>query len=203
MPGDAFGPAVAAMLFGDAEPGGRLPVTFPADESQGPATKRSEFPGTTDPTTGRLADAHYDEGVNVGYRFWDAHGQRPLFPFGYGLGYGDIAMKSRGVADDAGGAKVVRVHLQNGGDHAGSAVPEVYLGFPAAAEEPPKQLKGFAQVMLQPGEQRDVEIKLPPEIFRYWDAGKAAWASGGSYEIMIGSSSRDIAGHETVEIPSG
>jgi beta-glucosidase len=203
MPGDAFGAAVAAMLFGDAEPGGRLPVTFPADESQGPATKRSEFPGTTDPTTGRLADAHYDEGVNVGYRFWDAHGQRPLFPFGYGLGYGDIAMKSRGVADDAGGAKVVRVHLQNGGDHAGSAVPEVYLGFPAAADEPPKQLKGFAKVMLQPGEQRDVEIKLPPEIFRYWDAGKAAWASGGSYEIMIGSSSRDIAGHETVEIPSG
>jgi beta-glucosidase len=202
MPGDAFGPAVAAMLFGDAEPGGRLPVTFPADESQGPATKRDEFPGTTDPATGRLADAHYDEGVNVGYRFWDAYGQKPLFPFGYGLGYGDIAMEGRGIADGADGAKVVRVHLRNGGDRAGSAVPEVYLGFPPAADEPPKQLKGFAKVLLQPGEERDVEITLPPAAFRYWDAGKAAWVAGGSYEIMIGSSSRDIVWHQAVEVPA-
>ncbi len=202
LPGDAYGPAVAAMLFGDAEPGGRLPVTFPADETQGPGTKRSGFPGDTDPATGRLDKAHFDEGVNVGYRFWDAGEQEPLFPFGFGLGYGDIAMDGLGVGDAADGGKVVRVHLRNGGTRATSAVPEVYLGFPAAAQESPKQLKGFTKVLLQPGEERDVEIALPPAAFRFWDEAKGSWASGGSYEVMLGRSSRDIVWRGTVAVPT-
>ena len=202
MPGDAFGPAVAAMLFGDAEPGGRLPVTFPADEAQGPGTHRAEFPGVTDPVTGKLAEVYFDEGVNLGYRFWDAHDQKPLAPFGYGLGYGEIAMQGLGVAEGPGGAKVLRVKLRNDGSHAGSAVPQVYLGFPAAAHEPPKQLKGFARIALQPGEERDVEIPLAPEAFRYWNADTASWASGGTYEVMLGSSSREIVWHDTVQVPS-
>jgi beta-glucosidase len=201
MPGDAFGPAVAAMLFGDAEPAGRLPVTFPADETQGPGTQRAEFPGEPDPATGRLDKAHFDEGVNIGYRFWDAHDQQPLFPFGYGLGYGDFAMEGLGIADGADGAKVVRVHVRNDGSRAASAVPEIYLRFPAAANEPPKQLKAFAKVLLQPGEERDVEIPLLAEAFSYWDADKAAWASGGTYDVMLGRSSRDIVWHQAVEIP--
>jgi beta-glucosidase len=203
LPGDAFGPAMAAMLFGDAEPGGRLPLTFPADATQGPGTKPDEFPGTIDPATGRLDQAHYDEGVDVGYRFWDAHDQQPLFPFGFGLGYGAIAMDALGIADGADGGKVVRVHLHNTGDRPGSAVPEVYLGFPDAAHEPPKQLKGFAKITLQPDEERDVDIALPPASFRYWDSDKAAWVSGGSYDVMLGSSSRDIVWHESLEIPPG
>lgn len=203
MPGDAFGPAVAAMLFGDAEPAGRLPVTFPADETQGPGTLRTEFPGETDRVTGRIDKAHFDEGVNVGYRFWDAHDQQPLFPFGYGLGYADIAMEGLGIADRADGGKVVRVHLRNTSERAASAVPEIYVGFPAAANEQPKQLKGFAKVLLQPGEERDVEMPLLAEAFRYWDAGKAAWAVGGTYDVTLGSSSRDIVWHQTVEVPAG
>ncbi|HSQ96073.1 MAG TPA: glycoside hydrolase family 3 C-terminal domain-containing protein [Croceibacterium sp.] len=203
MPGDAFGPAVAAMLFGDAEPAGRLPVTFPADETQGPGTQRADFPGVTDPATGRLEKAHFDEGVNVGYRFWDAHDQQPLFPFGFGLGYGDVTMEGLGIADGAEGAKVVRVHLHNTGERATSAVPEIYLGFPPAANDPPKQLKGFARVLLQPGEERDVDISLSPAAFRFWDADKAAWASGGTYDVMLGSSSRDIVWHQAVEAPGG
>jgi beta-glucosidase len=198
LPGDAFGPAMAAMLFGDAEPGGRLPVTFPADETQGPGTKPDEFPGTIDPVTGRLDQAHYDEGVDVGYRFWDDHDQQPLFPFGYGFGYGDIAMDGVQVTDGADGGKVVRVHLHNKGERAASAVPEVYLAFPDAAHEPPKQLKGFARVLLQPDEERDVDIALPAASFRYWDADKAAWTSGGSYEVLLGSSSRDIVWRQGV-----
>lgn len=203
LPGDAFGPAVAAMLFGDAEPGGRLPVTFPADETQGPGTKPDQSPGTIDPINGRLEDAHYDEGVNVGYRFWDAHDQQPLFSFGFGLGYGEIAMDGAQVADAADGGKVVTVRVHNQGDRAASAVPQIYLGFPPNAEEPPKQLKAFAKVALQPGEEQNVEIPLPPKAFRYWDATKAAWATGGTYEVMLGSSSHDIAWHQTVEIPPG
>jgi len=203
MPGDAYGPAVAAMLFGDAEPAGRLPVTFPADETQGPGTTRAEFPGETDPATGRLDKVHFDEGVNVGYRFFDAHDQQPLFPFGFGLGYGEVAMDGLGVTDADGGGKIVRIRLRNDGSPATSAVPEVYLGFPAVANEPPKQLKGFAKVVLQPGEQRDVEIALPPAAFRYWDEGKGAWASGGRYDVMLGRSSREIVWHETVDLAPG
>jgi len=203
LPGYAFGPAIAAMLFGDAEPGGRLPVTFPADETQGPATKRDEFPGTTDPATGQLDEAHYDEGVNVGYRFWDAHDQQPLFPFGYGLGYGDIAMEGVQIANGTDGGKVVLARVRNQGDNAASAVPQLYLGFPATAGEPPKQLKGFAKLQLQPGEERQVEIPLSPNAFRYWDSATAAWVYGGVYNVMLGSSSRDIVWKETVEIPSG
>jgi beta-glucosidase len=203
LPGDAFGPAVAAMLFGDSEPGGRLPVTFPADATQGPGTQRRQFPGLVDPVTGRLAEAYYDEGVNVGYRFWDAHGQKPLFPFGYGLGYGEVAMEGLGIGNDAEGAKVVRVRLRNEGTRAGSAVAQLYLGFPAAAHEPPRQLKGFAKAMLAPGEERTVEIPLPAEAFRYWDAGAAHWNSGGTYEAMIGRSSRDIVWRDTIEVEPG
>ena len=203
LPGDAFGPAMAAMLFGDAEPGGRLPVTFPADATQGPGTKPDEFPGTIDPATGRLDEVRYDEGVAVGYRFWDAHDQQPLFPFGFGLGYGEVTMDALGVTDGADGGKVVRVHLHNTGDLPGSAVPEVYLGFPEVAHEPPKQLKGFDKVLLKPDEERDVEVALPPAAFRYWDADKAAWASGGTYNVMLGSSSRDIVWHQSIEVPSG
>jgi beta-glucosidase len=200
LPGDAFGPAMAAMLFGDAEPGGRLPVTFPADEGQGPGTRRAEFPGVTDPVTGRLAEAYFTEGVNVGYRFWDTHEQPPLFAFGHGLGYGDIALEGLGVDDGADGDKVVRVRLINNGSRPGSAVPQVYLGFPAAAHEPPKQLKGFAKVLLQPGETREIEVALPPTAFRFWNEGEAAWIVGGSYTVMLGSSSRDIVWREAVDI---
>jgi beta-glucosidase len=189
------------MLFGDAEPAGRLPVTFPADETQGPGTTRAEFPGETDPATGRLDKVHFDEGVNVGYRFFDAHDQQPLFPFGFGLGYGDVTMDALGVSDGAGGAKVVRVHLRNAGSQPSSAVPQVYLGFPAAAGEPPRQLKGFAKVQLQPGEERDVEVAVPATAFRYWDADKSAWVAGGANEVMLGRSSRDIVWKQAVAIP--
>ena len=155
---------------------------------------------STTPVTGRLAEAFYDEGVNVGYRFWDARDQRPLFPFGFGLGYGDIALEGLGVADGADGGKVVRAKLSNRGSRAASAVPELYLGFPAAAHEPPRQLKGFASVVLQPGEERELAIALPASAFRYWDADTAAWAAGGAYEVMLGSSSRDIVWRDSVTV---
>src|SRR6476469_1754641 len=114
LPGDAFGPAVAGLLFGDREPGGRLPGTFPAEETQGPATQRREFPGLTDPATGRLSEAYFDEGVFVGYRYYQAHGQKPLFPFGYGLGYGAVAIEGLGIVQPSEGGDTLRVRLTNG-----------------------------------------------------------------------------------------
>src|SRR6185437_4572676 len=81
LPGDAYGTAAGKLLFGDAEPGGRLPVTFPKDETQGPAVKPSEYPGT-EAEDGAVAETHFDEGIFVGYRYWDQNNQTPLFPFG-------------------------------------------------------------------------------------------------------------------------
>jgi beta-glucosidase len=205
LPGDAFGPAVAAMLFGDAEPGGRLPVTFPADDTQGPGTQRHQFPGLTDPVTGRLAEAYYDEGVNVGYRWWGAHDQKPLFPFGWGLGYGDVTIEGLDVAYRADGGATARVRLANRGNRTGSAVPQLYLGFPDEAREPMLQLKGFAKATLAPGETRDVAIEVPPEAFRYWDEGTASWkVSSGRYLFNIGYSVNDLVySNNTVERPGG
>ncbi|MEO6387790.1 MAG: glycoside hydrolase family 3 C-terminal domain-containing protein, partial [Croceibacterium sp.] len=203
LPGDAFGPAVAGLLFGDREPGGRLPVTFPADETQGPATQRHEFPGLYDPATGKLGDAYFDEGVFVGYRYWDEHQQTPLFPFGHGLGYGQVAMEGLGVTLAADGSAVARVRLKNTGTRASSEVAQVYLGFPDGTGEPPRQLKGFARAELAPGEQRVVEIALPPEAFRHWDSAAATWqVAPGAYRVLVGRSSRDIVWEGSVTQPA-
>jgi beta-glucosidase len=187
LPGDAFGPAIAGMLFGDREPGGRLPVTFPSDETQGPATQRREFPGLTDPATGRLSEAYFDEGVFVGYRYYQFHEQKPLFPFGYGLGYGDVRFGDINMS----GVRV-RVHLTNPGSRPAVAVPQVYVGFPAEAREPPRQLVAFAKVTLAPGESRDVDIPWPASTPRYWDSTSGGWKVSNSLHVMVGRSADDV-----------
>ena len=193
LPGDMFGPAAAKLLFGDAEPGGRLPVTFPRDASQGPAQETAQYPGAPD-AKGAVGTARFDEGILVGYRWWDAKGQEPLFPFGHGLSYTRFTLADRGVRRTGRGGATARVGVTNTGARAGAEVVQVYLGFPASAGEPPRQLKGFRKVMLRPGESRTVEVALAPDAFRYWDEGRKGWtAAPGSYDVMVGTSSRAIA----------
>ncbi len=193
LPGDAYGTAAAKLLFGDADPGGRLPVTFPKDEMQGPAVKASEYPGT-ESEDGAAADAHFDEGIFVGYRYWDQYNQTPLFPFGYGLSYTTFTMRGAGVKAEADGGATVDVQVKNTGKRAGSEVVEVYLGFPKAAGEPPRVLKGIGKVTLKPGEAKMVPVKVDAAGFRYWDEGRKAWTvAPGAYQVMVGRSSRDIA----------
>jgi beta-glucosidase len=202
MPGDAFGPAIAGMLFGDREPGGRLSVTFPANETQGPATKPSEFPGTREPQNGRLDTAYFDEGVLIGYRYYDAHRQQPLFPFGYGLSYGDISLSGAGAETRPDGSILAHVTLANSGKRGGTGVVQVYLGFPEGTGEPPKQLKGFAKAELGPGESRTLEIAIPRKALRYWDEDAPGWRiAPGDYAVYLGTSSRDIAWQGKVTIP--
>ena len=148
-PGQQFGTALAGVLFGDADPGGRLPVTFPASDEQGPAppSQPERYPGVE-------GVERYDEGIFVGYRFYDQAGQRPLFPFGYGLSYArfrfeGLAARRRG--DDV----VARVRVRNVGDRTGSTVAQAYVSFPRAAGEPPWQLKGFEKVRLRPATQSE------------------------------------------------
>lgn len=191
--GDSYGPAAAKLLFGDADPGGRLPVTFPADETQGPATRPSEYPGTVS-ADGSLDTAHFDEGIFVGYRYWDQYDQKPLFPFGYGLSYTTFAISAANAKASPEGGATVNVTVKNTGTRAGSKVVEVYLGFPKSTGEPPKQLKGFSKISLQPGKFKAVRIALAPEVFEYWNDQSHAWTiAPGAYRVMVGNSSRDIA----------
>ncbi len=192
LPGDSDGPATARLLFGDADPGGRLPITFPADEQQGPATKASEYPGTVSPD-GTLDTAHFDEGIFIGYRFWDQNNQTPLFPFGYGLSYTTFAIKGTGAHRRPDGGAEVDVTVTNTGKRAGSEVVQVYLGFPKAVGEPPRQLKAFQKVSLQPGEQKALRLELSPDAFQYWNESTHAWSvAPGSYAVIVGHSSRAI-----------
>jgi beta-glucosidase len=193
LPGDAIGPASARLLFGDADPGGRLPVTFPADEAQGPARKPSQYPGTLDPKTGAINDAHFDEGLLVGYRYWDAKGQAPLFPFGHGLSYSTYEISREGERATPDGGATIDVLVRNTGTRPGTEVVQVYVGFPKAAGEPPKQLKGFQKVALRPGQATRVQVKLGARAFQYWDSAQRRWRRmAGTYQLMVGRSSRDI-----------
>jgi beta-glucosidase len=192
LPGDAGGPAAARLLFGDAEPGGRLPVTFPADETQGPAMKSSEYPGALR-ADGSIDTAHFDEGIFVGYRYWDQYGQQPLFPFGYGLSYTKFMVKGLAVSPSPDGGATVDVSVKNIGARAGSEVAQVYLSFPKSAGEPPRQLKAFGKIMLEPGGEQVLHLKLDPDAFEYWDQQHHHWTTpSGAYQVSVGTSSREI-----------
>lgn len=192
LPGDAYGPAAAKLLFGDADPGGRLPVTFPADETQGPATRPFEYPGTED-GAGRLDTAWFDEGIFIGYRWWDAHGQQPLFPFGYGLSYGQFAISGPSLVRTADGGARISLDVLNVGKRAGTEVLEAYVSFPHSAGEPPRQFKGVARLVLASGQKGKAQIVLDPSAFLYWDDSSNGWRrADGTYTVALGLSSRDI-----------
>ena len=152
-PGDN-GAALAAVLFGTVDPSGHLPVTFPADLSQVPASTSAQFPGVN----GKVA---YSEGIDVGYRYYDAHHQTPLFPFGYGLSYTSFRFSDLRITRQP-GRPTVSAAITNTGRVAGSDVAQLYLSDPAAATEPPRQLKGFQKVTLRPGQSATVRFNEPP-----------------------------------------
>ena len=194
-PGQQFGEAVAAVVFGDADPGGRLPVTFPASPDQGPITGPERWPGTD-------GDARYDEGVLVGYRWYDRHSQEPLFPFGHGLSYGDYTYGRPSVeVDEATGVVTVSLEVTNVGVRAGSEIVQLYVAAPAAAEQPPRQLKGFARLQLAPGVTEEVTLELDPHDLAAFDDASGEWVvHPGRYEVLVGRSSRDILGRAEFEV---
>jgi beta-glucosidase len=190
-PGQEFGTAIAALLWGDADPSGRLPMTFPASDAQAHASVN--FPGTiASGPSGAQPTVTYSEGIDVGYRWYDARGQTPLFPFGYGLSYTAFRYSGLQVAPAGRGAQV-RVRVTNTGQRAGADVVELYVGMPAATGEPPRQLKGFAKVDLGPGASAEMSFTLSPSALSIWDGGSGGWVlRPGTYRAMIGDSSRDI-----------
>ncbi|MGB9377451.1 MAG: glycoside hydrolase family 3 C-terminal domain-containing protein, partial [Mycobacteriales bacterium] len=182
-PGQEGGSALAAVLFGDADPSGRLPVTFPTDAAQSPSMGAPRYPAGRD-------GYDYTERLNVGYRGFDSTGRTPLFLFGYGLSYASFAY-TKLAATRVGSGVQVALTVTNTGKRTGVAVPQVYLGFPAAAGEPPRQLRGFDRLLLTPGASQRVTITLDRHAFEYW--GAAGWQTAtGGYQVWAGASSRDL-----------
>jgi beta-glucosidase len=192
-PGQESGAGTASLLFGDADPGGRLPMTFAASPDQGPATQTEEYPGVN-------GVAHYNEGIFVGYRWYDEHHQEPLFPFGFGLSYTTFRFSDLRLIRNGDTVKI-ELTVKNVGSRPGSDVVQVYVGDPAAAEEPPSQLKGFAKVSLQPNERKHVTIAVPVKSLASWSERSHKWdLSPGAYEVKVGESSRDLRLHGQVSL---
>ena len=185
-PGQQSGAAIAKTLFGDVDPSGRLPVTFPSTEAQGPTTSPERYPGIDNV-------AQYSEGIFVGYRFYDHNKQRPLFPFGYGLSYASFSLNGLKVVTRGGGRYDVTVRVRNTSRRAGAQVVQLYVGDPARAGEPPRQLKAFRKVFLEAGASQRVTLELGRSSFQVFDEASNHWkTTPGTYGIFVGTSSRDL-----------
>ena len=186
--GQELGPALADVLAGDREPGGRLPLSFARDERDYAAL------ATAPDAEGRL---HYDEGVFVGYRHLDAAGAEPRFCFGHGLGYTDFAYEALEVTPDA-----AAVTVRNTGGRAGKEVVQLYVSPPAGPlPRPPLELRAFAAVRLEPGQARTLRLELGERAFAAWDERRGGWhAEPGEYGVHAGRSARDIRLRERIRI---
>ena len=181
-PGEEDGAAVAAVLFGVADPSGKLPVTFPVSAALTPVSHRSQFPGAG-------GKVEYSEGLNVGYRGYDAEGITPLFPFGFGLSYTTFRFSHLSVSQDAVPATVTAT-VTNTGRAAGAEVAQLYLGDPKVAGEPPRQLAGYRRVTLQPGQSAVVRFSLSRHDLSYWDDRANGWVvPSGAFTVYVGDSS--------------
>lgn len=174
FPGQEFGHALADVLLGDAEPGGRLPTTWPATTDGLPSTQ---------PVDGTLA---YDEGIFVGYRAYDRDGRTPLYRFGHGLGY--TSWEYLDLACDPEG---VQVTVRNMGARRGREVAQVYASRPnSAIERAPQWLVGFGSAEVEPGEQATMHVALSGRSFAHWDVDAGAWQiEPGTYRLTTGPSS--------------
>jgi beta-glucosidase len=197
-PGQEGGRAIAEILLGQVNPSGKLPVTL-----EKRLEDRSSFHSYHDEDADLRV--RFDDGVFTGYRHTDAHGIEPQFPFGFGLSYTtfayeDLSLSAPSMAVD--GRITVSFDLVNTGSVAGAEVAELYVhDVVASVPRPPKELKGFAKVRLEPGERRRVEITLDRRAFEYYDAERHAWVvEAGQFEILVGASCADIRLRGSVQV---
>ena len=187
--GQEGGNALAAILFGDANPSGKLPVSLPKKFEDSPAAKN--YPGQDLKVT-------YAEGLYVGYRYYDTKNVEPQFPFGYGLSYTKFEYSDLkpGQIERTGrnGLWHFSVKVRNAGQRAGAEVVEIYVhDGHAKIDRPAHELKAFSRVELKPGESQTIQFKLDNSAFEYWDPQTKEWTMGsGPFEVQVGASSRDI-----------
>ena len=199
--------ALANILFGDVNPSGKLPITFPKSEAdlphptinkpdpavqpRGPDAWRKTLEGIP------AFQTKYDEGLKVGYKWYDAEKKPVLFPFGYGLSYTTFEYSNLKVTP---GEKLsLTFTVKNNGNRAGIEIAEVYAGLPSSTGEPPKRLVGWERVALNAGESKDVSIQIEPLFLSAFDAQQHAWKkAGGEYTILVGGSSANLPLHKTI-----
>ncbi|HZI07722.1 MAG TPA: fibronectin type III-like domain-contianing protein, partial [Archangium sp.] len=187
-PGQEAGNAIADVLFGAAEPSGRLPQTFPVRPEDNAA--HGNYPGGN----GRV---RYGEGIFAGYRHHDTKHIPPLFPFGFGLSYtafayGNLRLSAEALQPED--TLTVTLDVTNTGQRAGQEVVQLYVrDEQSSLPRPEKELKGFLKVDLAPGETKTVTLTLGMRALAYFDDARAAWvAEAGRFEVLVGSSSRDL-----------
>ncbi len=211
-PGIKGAEAIADILFGDVNPSGKLPLTFPKSEADlphpklatqpppGPGDMKAPFPGVNFRLNTRQFEINDDEGLKVGYKWYDAEGKEPLFPFGYGLSYTTYAYS--GLKVTPGSTPTVSFDVKNTGSRAGAEIAEVYVGLPASTNEPPKRLVAWQRIELAPGESKTVSFDLNPHYLSIFSEDKDAWQlAPGDYKVMVGGSSRDLPLNGTFRIP--
>jgi beta-glucosidase len=187
-PGQQAGTAIAGLLFGDVNPSGKLPETFPTSDTAVPASTQDQWPGADD-----AQDASFSEGLLVGYRWYDKKRVAPLFPFGFGLSYTRFAYDQLRLRKTGDGGVDVTFNFANVGSRPGVDVAQVYVVDPPVTGEPPKQLFGFRRVFLRPGQSTRVRISMGWRAFAQWDIRKQDWiVTPGLYRVLVGDSSRDL-----------
>jgi beta-glucosidase len=202
--------ALARVLFGEVNPSAKLPMTFPKSEADLPHPTIVKPPRAS--TTGGEPDAWkiiarglpafqttYNEGLKVGYKWYDAEHKQVLFPFGYGLSYTTYTYSDLTVTP----GKNVRVSFKvtNTGNRAGAEIAEVYAALPESAGEPPKRLVGWSKVKLNGGESKDVTVEVDPEYLSIFNVERDAWQLvPGSYTLMVGGSSQSLPLKQSVDL---
>ncbi|MGA9672707.1 MAG: glycoside hydrolase family 3 C-terminal domain-containing protein [Terracidiphilus sp.] len=191
--GQEGGHALASILFGDANPSGKLPVSLPKKFEDSPAY--ANYPGQS-------LKVDYAEGIYVGYRYFDTKNVEPLFPFGFGLSYTTFAYNNLKVVKASGFAPEVSLKVKNTGSRPGAEVIQLYIhDGHSKIDRPVHELKGFDRVELQPGEEKTVYFELTRADLSYWSPEKKDWvADPGTFEIQVGASSRDIRLRAPVEL---
>ena len=196
--------AVANILFGEVNPSAKLPMTFPRSEADLPHPKLVTPPpeehgrgkaGEAKPTF----EVHYDEGLKVGYKWYDAENKPVLFPFGFGLSY--TTFRYSGLRVSTGSETTVSFTVKNTGGCAGDEIAEVYAALPAGAEEPPKRLVGWDKVHLNTGESKEVSVPVKTLYLSIYDEASDSWKLvPGTYTFMVGGSSQNLPLVEKVNL---
>ncbi len=209
--GSSGSDALANILFGDVNPSGKLPITFPKGEADLPHLTIVQPPPGTYPPPGdpddwkKNLEGHpafqttYDEGLKVGYKWYDAEKKPVLFPFGYGLSYTTYAYSN--LKAIPGDRVSVRFTVKNTGGRAGTEIAEVYAALPVSTGEPPKRLVGWSRVKLNPGESKEVTVEVEPLFLSVFNPERHAWQKPrGEFTFMAGGSSQSLPLSATITL---
>ena len=189
-PGQEAGTSLVQLLSGQVNPSGKLPVSWPTPGGARPDATLTEFGGGGGPT-------YYSEGLDVGYRWYEANGSRPQFPFGYGLSYTSFHYGGLHISSGPRGGFTVTATVTNTGRRSGAEIAQCYIGFPATSGEPPRQLRGFQRVVLDPGKNAQVRFPITRGDLATWSGAPGSvgsWSvAAGHYDVYVGASSDSAA----------